>query len=343
MAVLGRDTGTIHDEDRPAWRGPGPRPIRWSAWYPTDDPVSAVATGPRDLFRSAPGAWGGEVSGTQHRWPVVLLSHGTGGEARGLDWLGSSRLAASGYICLGVSHHGNCAGEPYLAEGSACWWERARDLTVLLDHLSKAPRWRGQLDLEQVFAAGFSLGGYTVLALAGTRTSMARFLKWLEATPKMGAGPREFPDLGDQIARLHETSPVFRASWERASADYTDPRVRAVAAFAPAPPVRGFEPASVGALTLPVGIMVGGADREAPADLCSEWLVRQNPNFRLALLGKSVGHYVFLNEATEYGRLEAPEICVDAPDVNRADIHDRAAGFAEEIFRAAVHTPAQTS
>lgn len=53
-------------------------------------------------------------------FPVVLLSHGTGGTAASLGWLAHG-LAAAGYVVLGVDHHGNTASEPYRAEGFLSW------------------------------------------------------------------------------------------------------------------------------------------------------------------------------------------------------------------------------
>ena len=93
----------------------------------------------------------------------------------------------------------------------------------------------------------------------------------------------------------------------------------------PAPPVRGFTVQSLGALQVPVQITVGGADTEAPVGPCAGWLREHLPNSSLDLLGSSVGHYVFLCESTEAGRALRPDICVDAPDVDRRSVHDRVA------------------
>ena len=52
--------------------------------------------------------------------------------ALGMEWLGR-RLAQRGFIALAVNHHGNTGLEVYRAEGFLCLWERARDLSALLD------------------------------------------------------------------------------------------------------------------------------------------------------------------------------------------------------------------
>lgn len=334
-SAVGSVTGRFLDPDRPDWDGSGGRPIAWAAWYPAAEgtplpPAPTPAQG--DLFLSPPVVRDAGISQAVALWPVVLLSHGTGGQAQGLAWLGT-RLASAGYVCLAVSHHGNTGIEPFRAEGFLCWWERPRDLTVALDLLAEDPRFADRLDIERVYAAGFSLGAYTVLSLAGAITDMSLFLAWGDRQPGGLRGPREFPDLPGRIEDLLGTSQAYRGSLDRQSLSYADPRLRAVAAIAPPPPVRGFRPESVAAIRLPVAIMVGQADPEAPHETCAIWLHQQNPTFALELLGETVGHYVFLNEATELGKREAPEICLDPPGIDRRAIHDRAADFADTHFR----------
>ena len=88
--------GLMQDPSRPAWDGSPARPIAWAAWYPAD----ATATTARlrvggqgapwfdlgDIARNAP------VRDGLGLLPVVMLSHGTGGCALDLGWLGR-RLA----------------------------------------------------------------------------------------------------------------------------------------------------------------------------------------------------------------------------------------------------------
>jgi predicted dienelactone hydrolase len=339
MHKVGFVEGRCADEERRSWSGDGPRPLIWSAWYPAVDTAweETRLIGPVDapLFvmgRVVPGA---PLSSVARLWPVVLLSHGTGGSGPGMGWLGC-RLAAAGYIAIAVSHHGNTAAEPYRAQGFLCWWERARDLSVILDRLAAEGPFTARLDVSRVFAAGFSLGGYTVLALAGAITELALFEQWLAGQGGRGRGPREFPDLADHFTSLLATSSEFRASVARHGRAYYDPRVKAVLALAPAPPVRGFTPQSLQAVRLPVRTLVGGADAEAPAETCASWLAGLLPNCQLTLLGPDVGHYVFLCEATEMGRSSEPVLCVDAPGVDRGAIHDQVAGTAIALFRSEV-------
>ncbi len=82
-----------------------------------------------------------------------MLSHGTGGSAMQLAWLGSV-LARHGFIAVGVNHPGNNALEPYTAEGFVLWWERATDISDALDALLLDPMFGPHVDEARIGAAG---------------------------------------------------------------------------------------------------------------------------------------------------------------------------------------------
>lgn len=322
MAICGYRTGVISDISRPNWQNNSERPIAWSAWYPTDDVENGEETSGQ-FFELGNVALDGALT-AKRKLPVVLLSHGTGGTAESLGWLARS-LACRGYVVLGANHHGNTGLEPYLAEGFLCWWERATDLSVLLSSLGASGFFANRLDFDQVSAVGFSLGGYTVMALAGARTSLEEFDSWRSANGITEGGPKEFPDAADSVPTLMETSDAFRLSWTEHGQDYTDKRIRSVVAIAPAPPVRSFVPQSVAELQLPVTILTGGADSEAPSEHCADWLVSQNDRFRRYDLGNQVGHYTFIDFPSDKSLTGKADIFSDHGSVDRKKVHEQAA------------------
>lgn len=335
MHKVGYIEGVGEDSHRSNWSGDGPRPLAWAAWYPAadsaQDKMKYIGPPGFPLFVMGSVAAGVPLENSAGQRPVVLLSHGTGGSAQGMGWLGC-RLAAEGFIVLAANHHGNTAVEAYLPEGFLCWWERALDLTALLEIHLKGGLFAGKIDISRVYAAGFSLGGYTVLALAGAITDVKLFDEWANGLQGQ-RGPREFPDIADHIPDLLATSAVFRASQDRQGHRYLDPRVKAVFTFAPAPPVRNFTVKSLASIDIPVGIMAGASDAEAPCEDCAIWLANQILNCNLMLLEENAVHYVFLCEATENGRVELSDICIDAKGVSRAAIHQKAADAAIKLFR----------
>lgn len=134
---IGFSQGLSFDRKRTNWSGTGPRPLAWSAWYPaSDDAIESPPTTP-SWFKQRAVAPNAPMKMSSNPQPLVLLSHGSGGVAAGLEWLGY-RLAQSGFVALSINHHGHTGSEPYRPEGFLCLWERATDLSALLD----ADDWR---------------------------------------------------------------------------------------------------------------------------------------------------------------------------------------------------------
>lgn len=106
------------------------------------------------------GRWADDGPMLEGRFPLVTLSHGTGGSAEIMSWLARD-LASRGYIVAGVNHPGNNAVEPYTAEGFMLWWERARDVSAVIDLVLADPPIGPHIDANRIGAMGFSLGGYT--------------------------------------------------------------------------------------------------------------------------------------------------------------------------------------
>ncbi len=265
----------LADERRSRWDGPGPRPVRTH--------VSRAGE------RKAPAR-------------VVLLSHGTGGSAWQMTWL-AEPLAEAGFLVAAVDHHGNNFVDGYLAQGFTFWWERALDLSFVLDALSK------DYDFGSAGAAGFSLGGYTVAALAGARVDPELYRRLLDGRTEI-APPPEFPDLAEQLqAHLRGDEQVA------AGASYRDPRI--AAAFVVCPALAGtLDPASLGAIDLPFAVRWAGAD-EIAAD--AQRYAELIPNADGRCVGDRVGHYDFLY-STEGAEPIRAAVAADAADFFRRNL-----------------------
>jgi len=127
----------LRDASRRDLREPSrPRPIRVYEWEPQSAAAMPV--------------------------PLIVVSHGTGGSGGDMNWL-VEPLVAAGFRVVAVDHHGNNYVDGYEPEGFLFVWDRPKDLSFVLDVLAD------QQPYGRVGAAGFSVGGYTVGALAGAR------------------------------------------------------------------------------------------------------------------------------------------------------------------------------
>ena len=178
MHKVGKRTFYLEDNNRPNWLASGNRPLITEVWYPAPDDVETTGYSfgsPEPLFQFDAIAENSDLNGDIKQYPLIMLSHGTGGSALGMGWLGHY-LAAHGYIAAAINHHGNTAIETYTARGFLLWWERATDITVVIDRLlNEIGEFKNRIDETRIAVAGFSLGGNTAIMLAGGRCSLDNF------------------------------------------------------------------------------------------------------------------------------------------------------------------------
>ncbi len=111
--------------------------------------------------------------------PLVVFSHGLGGCGTQVEFL-MTALAGAGYLVVAPDHaDARCGGGggPRGMDGAsfrdAAGWsdatyaDRRDDMTTVIAALHDDPAFRGRIDWTRVALAGHSLGGYTVLGLAG--------------------------------------------------------------------------------------------------------------------------------------------------------------------------------
>jgi predicted dienelactone hydrolase/apolipoprotein N-acyltransferase len=316
------------------WRHARMHVLLTTVWYPaaaTARETQQWIGSPRDPFaRAGEAAPHAAPAPMPERFPLIVISHGTGGSALAMAWLGR-RLAARGFIAAAVDHPGNNALEPYTTQGFTLWWLRAKDLSEVIDGMLTDRRFGPRIDARRIGAAGFSLGGYTMIEIAGGRTSPAIF-HFCAGHPRARrcAAPPEFPTLTASASALFNASARYRAAIRGAGAGYRDPRVRAVFALAPAGGPF-FAPASLKSISIPVEIVAGSADAIEPVAANAGHFAAQIPGSRLVLF-PGAGHYTFFATCTALGRKAQPGLCADGPGIDRHRLHAQAAALAVKFF-----------
>jgi predicted dienelactone hydrolase len=336
---VGMLTRTYADEARKAWEGTDPRPLVTVIWYPAapSRKVEYVFEGPVEtqVFDSVPVATDAPIARTKAKYPLVLLSHGTGSSALQLIWF-AHHLASRGYIAAAVNHHGNTAAEKqYLPQGFALVWERPKDLSVVLDKLLADPVFGPRIDVDRIGVAGFSLGGYSAIALAGGKYSPDSFDAFCRSPERdFTCDPQpEFPEASARMVELRKSDLQVNESIARSNDSYRDARIKAVFAMAPVL-AHGFTQHRLTDVNVPVRIVVGEADKVAPMQTNALHYAQLIPQADLSVLHGNVGHYEFLATCTAYGRRNVA-ICKDAPGVNRPFLHREVANMAFGFFESA--------
>jgi len=334
---VGMVTRNFVDEKRKNWQRTGPRPLRTAVWYP----AAATATKEETIFGGAPQEQvfvpvtvspGAEISRTPGKYPLVLMSHGTGGSALMMMWLGHY-LASRGYIVAAVNHHGNTASEKErAAQGFLLYWERARDLSAVLDKLLSDPFFNAHIDRKRIGAAGFSLGGYTVISLAGGVFSPQEFASFCRSPQRdFTCEPQnEMPDAPRLFEELKKSDAVVQESLRHAGDSYRDKRIKRVFAIAPALG-GGFTAAGLSKVKIPVHIVIGQADKITPLATNAQRYASFIKGATLTILPGEIGHYTFLAECTSRGKTVV-DVCRETEAVDRAMVHRQVAELAFEFF-----------
>jgi predicted dienelactone hydrolase len=189
-------------------------------WYPADGDaaVEPQGFGPpgQPIFQAAPAAPNAPLAAGAVKFPLIMLSHGTGGTVQSMAWFATA-LATRSYIVAGVNHPGNTAMAPYTVQGFTLWWLRAKDISVALDDLLADDEFGPRIDPQRTGAAGCSLGGYTVIELAGGITSRAKFDDVCRASAEQTSckAPPEFFRPGAQSANAGRNRSGLRAGAAR--------------------------------------------------------------------------------------------------------------------------------
>ncbi|WP_053130136.1 alpha/beta fold hydrolase [Pseudomonas sp. MIACH] len=223
------------------------RPLELAVWYPAAAIAKPELIADNAAFIGALGVPDAPPAAGEH--PLVVISHGYGGNWDKQVWLASA-LAHQGYIVAAVNHPGTTAQDRD-PQAAAQLWQRPADLSRAIDAVLAQPKPFGAVANHQIAAVGHSLGGWTVLEIAGARFDPELFSRDCSAHPKLGGciGYQEMNPAG---------TPEGKA---RLAADLSDKRVTAIVSL-DLGLSRGFTDASLTALPVPALVIAGGVPSE---------------------------------------------------------------------------------
>jgi predicted dienelactone hydrolase len=295
----------------------GGRPLNYMLVYPAAPdaaatPVKIVLSTNLHMYRDAPAA----ADGLRH--PLVIFSHGAGGNGSGYAWFGQY-LASRGYIVALLYHYRANTFDRSALYVRNRLWQRPRDISLDITHLLEDKVWGPRIDPDQIGVAGHSQGGFTALWIGGAQVNPDLFLAYQRVWKERLVVP----------AYLREQ---MRLDAEPAR-DVRDKRVKAAFAMAPGD-IQGFgmDEAGLRQMAIPAYIIVGAGDTTTPPKENAEFAAKYIPHAQLDVLPGPVGHEIFGNECDQVGRDNYPEACTDAPGVDRAKLHEYIGNAAVRFF-----------
>ncbi|CCG87797.1 alpha/beta hydrolase family protein [Erwinia piriflorinigrans] len=252
---------------------PQQRKLKVRLFYPSSSEARPHREGDNHVFEGFNALADAPVA--QGKFPLILLSHGSGGNNTSLAWL-AVPLAASGAIVIAANHPGSTTGD---SRPDTRITLQTRDLSFLLTHFLQDEKWRKAIDPRTVGAIGHSKGGYSVLALAGGQITKQRLVNYCRMMPQM-------PD-----CTFYRRGHLPPEKWDAAdlAGDFTDPRVSFVVAIDPGMSY-AFTPVSLRGIHIPVLTIAAGyyIHDQPPINLG----VNRLPLPRLSL--PQAGHFDFL-------------------------------------------------
>ncbi|MEZ8306295.1 alpha/beta hydrolase family protein [Vibrio splendidus] len=290
------------------------RPLNTAIWYPTQDVSDTTLIGDNPAFIGTQVIKDAEIqSGT---FPVLLLSHGYRGNWRNQNWL-ATELASRGYIVAATDHPGTTSFDQSPKQ-AAKWWERPRDITRTIDYLLSKVQWKQAVNANNIAAIGHSLGGWTVMQLAGAKIDRATF----EAECLIYPNPRTC-GLSDELG-LSQVQPS-----EPSNKDLSDPRIQRIVSL-DLGLARSFSLQSLNDITVPTLILAAGIDiGDLPQALESGYIAEHMPlNLRRYKVYESATHFSFIQTckpgAVPMLEEEVPGdgiICKDGVGTSRDQLH----------------------
>jgi predicted dienelactone hydrolase len=273
---------------------PQDRPLEVGVWYPTDGQPRLRLVGLS--FQRV--ASDGNVQGD--RLPVVVISHGNGGLLASHSDTALA-LASAGFVAVAVTHTGDNPRDDAYARSPRALLERPRHIRRVLDYVLQEWPAHDKLDAARVGMFGFSAGAFTGLVVAGGVPDLAR----------VGPHCREKPEFVCALWSEFPSQPTPASAWVH------DARIKALVAAAPGYGF-AFEPQGLSAVTLPVQIWSGTADRRVPYETNAanvRRLLPRAPEYR-AVAGAD--HFAFLAPCPGW---LFPTFCKDAGGFDRKAFH----------------------
>lgn len=269
--------------------------IGLAVWYPSDAPAT-----PRDMgvFTQAV-ATGAAIRGAG--LPLVIVSHGTGGDAyTHLDT--ALALAEAGFVVAALTHPGDNHRDRSRATDILA---RPRHVVAVIDFMLGAWDKRAALAPGRIGIFGHSSGAFTALVNVGGRPDLGRvaahcathatdFACALAAAPRLAGQPYD--------ARLH------------------DLRIKAAVVAAPALGFT-FDSAGLHEVTVPIQLWRAEDDVLLPHPWYAQAVrqaLPQAPDYRVV---PGAGHFDFLAPCSDKLAGIAPPICTSRPGFDRAAFH----------------------
>lgn len=274
-------------------------------WYPITGAEKTWKAGPFTIS-ATPNA--DMIQG--ERFPILLLSHGSGGTPMGHRQLAAS-LARDGFVVVAPMHLGDAAGRPRMEQQAGILMARPRQAQEALTAILADSRFAGVIDADRLGMIGYSAGGYTALVLAGAHPNFP-----LASAYCAGEGRNDIGSCRSAVERNETEAFRLLKDWKAPR----EPRLKALVLLDPLSML--FDQAGLSSVSLPTLLLRPADDTYLNAEHNGLALSRNlpSPPQIIVVPGR---HFVFIDPCPESLMAESAPICKDAEGIDRPEIHRR--------------------
>lgn len=308
-----------------------PRTLDIAVWYPVEKstPTQKVEFG---IWKIQDAAKNAPIFSQGKKLPLILFSHGYSGN----QWVGTwfaEYMAAHGYIVAAIRHYGN-SFRNMIPEICARPWNRAKDISVALDHILVHPDFKNHIDHNRIGVAGFSQGGIASMWIGGVQAELTpeMLLEQITLIDNPDLRALHFKDIPTERldAVLKDFAPT---DFAQANQSYRDNRIKAAFVIAPGIDEKNlmFTKLGLSKASIPMHITIGAAEDASSID-DARFFAEHIPSCTFSIIPGQVTHFTLLNEGTEEGKKIKPMFTVDHESVDRAKVHKSVAAMALKFF-----------
>ena len=299
--------------------------IDFHIWYPANSGGRKVTVGGNGVFYGTSAGRGAPHKNGQ--FPLILMSHGAGGNAGQFSWIASA-LANAGYVVVLPNHPGTTSGDAS-ALAAVRVWERPADISAVIDEIIANPTAYPFINTNRIATLGFSAGGYTAMAVSGARVDVEALQSFCDHSDH-GMSDCAFLARGGVDLHSLDLSP--------ASQDLRDPRIKAAAIVDPGI-VETLTRISLSKINIPMLIINLGKENTIPKGVYARRAAETIPGAKYKVIDDAI-HFSFMARCKPNGagiladEGEPDPLCDDAGGRERSLIHRELKGLIVGFFNA---------
>lgn len=263
--------------------------------------------------------WDLPVAGSSAKRPMIVLSHGSGGNPWQLSDL-AKRLVQGGFVVAAPFHPGDNSRDHDHSTLTTWtnWQMRPTHLTSAIDAMARSGRWQVRTDKVGVY--GMSAGGHTALAMAGGKWSADNLRRHCNQHIRLdfkicteGHGHLK-GDWLDGLRIVRALANINHRMRDTTVYGHSDPRVAVVVAEVPA--LAEFDMKTLVGSNRAIGVVQALADQFIPPELHSGALLRACRQCVELASVPGAGHLSLLSPPVP------PDASTDAPGFDRRVVAD---------------------